>query len=161
MFQVSVSALSRNASKVLTAVERTRRPAMVSNHGRFVAVLIPVNEDLLEELVWTYVPEFANSLKVNPEEEYRKGNYRTLDEVMAEAEARRKAKGERARAKAATGGMKTAAAAGSGAKKRTVAKTAAGRTKTAAASGKGAKKPSTTPLASRGTATAARRTKRS
>jgi prevent-host-death family protein len=91
MATVSISELSRNASRVVDEVEKTRRPAIVTNHGRVVASLVPVDQEHLEDFILANAPEFVRSLE-EAEEDFRQGRMHRLDDVMAEIEAEEKKK---------------------------------------------------------------------
>jgi prevent-host-death family protein len=89
MASVSISDLSRNASKVVGEVERSRRPAIVTNHGRVVAALIPVDQEQLEDFILANAPQFVASL-AEADDDLREGRVHHLDDVLAEIDAEKR-----------------------------------------------------------------------
>ena len=55
--------LQRRTSALVREVQATGEAAVITRHGSLAAVLVPVDEDALEEFVFAHVPEFATSLR--------------------------------------------------------------------------------------------------
>jgi len=86
MATITIRELSSNASGVVKAVEKTRRPTIVTRNGRPVAMLSPleISQDDLES--WLLARAFQTSQK-DALEEYAKGETRAVADVFAELEA--------------------------------------------------------------------------
>ena len=78
--------LSRNAGRVVAEVSRTRRPALVTNRGKLVAAVVPVDDEAVADWVLANAPEFVGSMRA-AEEDLRAGRTLTLDEAFASLEA--------------------------------------------------------------------------
>jgi len=63
MSTVSIRELANNASAVVDDVARTRRPAVVTKHGRPVAAVVPIDQDALEDWVLANAPEFVANME--------------------------------------------------------------------------------------------------
>jgi len=75
--------LQRRSSEIVDELERSRRPALVTRHGKPVAVLSPVDEDALEDFILANAPEFVASM-AEAEDDGRRGRTRPLADVVAE-----------------------------------------------------------------------------
>jgi len=75
--------LQRHSSEIVDELERSRRPALVTRHGKPVAVLSPIDEDALEDFILANAPEYVASM-AEAEEDARTGRTRSLDDVVAE-----------------------------------------------------------------------------
>ncbi len=82
MAMVNVRELSRNTSKVIGAVARTKQPTLVTRGGKPVAALYPVEAEDWEDWVLANAPEFVASIR-EAEEDLRAGRTITLDEYFA------------------------------------------------------------------------------
>ena len=78
--------LQRRSSEIVDELERSRRPALVTRHGKPVAVLCPIDEDALEDFILANAPEYVASM-AEAEEDARTGRTRSLDDVVAELDA--------------------------------------------------------------------------
>jgi PHD/YefM family antitoxin component YafN of YafNO toxin-antitoxin module len=64
-------------------LERTRRPALVTRHGKPVAVLSPIDMDALEDFILANAPEYVASM-AEADEDAREGRTRPLADIVAE-----------------------------------------------------------------------------
>lgn len=55
--------LARNASAIVRKVTDTGRPAIVTNRGKPVAVVLPLDPDELEDYVLASAPRFVRSMR--------------------------------------------------------------------------------------------------
>ncbi len=78
--------LQRRSSEIVDELERSRRPALVTRHGKPVAVLSPIDDDALEDHILANAPEFVASM-TEADEDGRAGRTRPLADVVAELEA--------------------------------------------------------------------------
>jgi prevent-host-death family protein len=62
MTTVGIRELSNNTSQVVDEVATTGRPTFVTRHGKPVAVVLPVDEDALEDWVLANAPEYVRSM---------------------------------------------------------------------------------------------------
>jgi len=75
--------LQRRSSEIVDELERSRRPALVTRHGKPVAVLSPIDEDALEDFILANAPEYVASM-AEADEDGRRGRARPLADVVAE-----------------------------------------------------------------------------
>jgi prevent-host-death family protein len=85
MSHVGIRDLSRNPSKVVEEVETTRRPALVTRHGKLVAAIVPVNEEELEDWVLANGPSFVDDMTA-ADRELAAGETVDLDDFLAEVD---------------------------------------------------------------------------
>ena len=78
--------LQRRSSEIVDELERSRRPALVTRHGKPVAVLSPIDEDALEDFILANAPAYVASM-AEAEEDAREGRTRLLADVVAELDA--------------------------------------------------------------------------
>lgn len=78
--------LQRRSSEIVAELERSRRPALVTRHGKPIAVLSPVDEDALEDFILANAPEYVASMD-EADEDGRRGRTRSLSDVVAEIDA--------------------------------------------------------------------------
>jgi prevent-host-death family protein len=64
--------LQRRVSEIVREARRSGEPALLTHRGRPFAVIAPIDEDALEDLVFAHVPEYARSLR-EAEEEFEAG----------------------------------------------------------------------------------------
>ncbi len=86
MTHVGIRDLARNASKVVEEVETTRRPALVTKHGRPIAAIVPVDHEALEDWILANAPEFVQGMAV-AEREYAAGKTVDLDDLIHELDS--------------------------------------------------------------------------
>ena len=87
MAAVNVRELARNTSKVIGDVERRKRPAIITRSGRPVAAVVPIDSDALEDWILANAPEFVEGMR-QAEEEFRRGETISMDELFARIERR-------------------------------------------------------------------------
>lgn len=87
MAAVNVRELARNTSKVIDDVERSKRPAIITRSGRPVAAVVPIDSEALEDWVLANAPEFVEGMKA-ADEEFRRGETISMDELFARIERR-------------------------------------------------------------------------
>jgi prevent-host-death family protein len=80
---VGVRELGRSASKVVGGVRRTGRPVIVTVNGKPVAVVVPLNQEALEDYVLAYAEEFVRD-QLEAERELHTGKTHALTDVLAE-----------------------------------------------------------------------------
>jgi prevent-host-death family protein len=78
--------LQRRSSEIVDELERSRRPALVTRHGKPVAVLSPIDEDALEDFILANAPEYVASM-TEADQDAREGRTRPLADVIAELDA--------------------------------------------------------------------------
>lgn len=64
--------LQRRVGEIVREARRSGEPALLTYRGRPFAVIAPIDEDALEELVFAHVPEYARSLR-EAEREFEAG----------------------------------------------------------------------------------------
>jgi prevent-host-death family protein len=82
MAAVNVRELARNTSKVIDDVERSKRPAIITRSGRPVAAVVPIDFDALEDWILANAPVFVEGMR-QAEEEFRRGETISMDELFA------------------------------------------------------------------------------
>jgi prevent-host-death family protein len=80
---VGIRELGRNPSKVVDEVTTSRRPALVTRHGKLVAAIVPIDDAALEDWVLANAPEFIDDREVALRERAA-GEAVPLDEFLAE-----------------------------------------------------------------------------
>lgn len=86
MPSVGIRDLSRNPSKVVEEVTTTRRPALVTRHGKLVAAIVPIDDRALEDWVLANAPEFVDDREAALRE-HAAGETVPLDEFLAELDS--------------------------------------------------------------------------
>lgn len=84
---IGIRELARNASKVVEQVKRSRRPTLITRHGRPVAALVPVDEEELEDWILANAPEFVASMHEADREIEEGRSGVPLEEVLKEFQA--------------------------------------------------------------------------
>lgn len=84
MATVSIRDLANKASAVVDEVARSKRPAVVTKHGKPVAALVPIDQDALEDWVLANAPEFVANMDQADAEIARGERGTPLDDVLAE-----------------------------------------------------------------------------
>lgn len=80
---VSIRDLARNASGVVNDVTTSRRPTLVTKHGKTVAAVVPIDEADLEDFVLSQLPGLAEDLAA-AQTAHRAGKTVPLSELVAE-----------------------------------------------------------------------------
>lgn len=83
---VSVRELANNTSAVVAAVARSGRPTVVTDRGRPVAALVPIDQAELEDLLLANAPEFVQGRR-HAVAELAAGQTRSLDSVLEDLDA--------------------------------------------------------------------------
>lgn len=86
LISVTLRDLSHNAGRILSRVSRTRRPALVTNRGKLLAAVVPIDDEAVADWVLANAPEFVGSMTA-AEEDLRAGRTLTVDEAFASLEA--------------------------------------------------------------------------
>jgi prevent-host-death family protein len=63
MPSITIRELSRNTAGVIDDVQKSGRPALVTRNGKFVAAVVPIAEDELEDWILSNAPEFVESME--------------------------------------------------------------------------------------------------
>lgn len=85
---IGVKALQKRLSRVIAEVEETGQPTFVTHHGRPAAVILPVDEEALEDYVLAHAPEFVKSRR-EADEAVARGRTRPARAFFAELKAER------------------------------------------------------------------------
>lgn len=83
MAAISIRDLANNTSGVVSDVQESGRPAIVTKHGRPVAAVVPINQASLEDFVLANAPEYVEGRR-EAEADLAAGRTRALDEVLAD-----------------------------------------------------------------------------
>lgn len=85
MDTVGIRELAERASAVVSEVQRTGHPVIVTNRGRPVAVVSAIDEDAFYDYVLAHAPEYVRDMR-ETEDRYARGesDSRPLHEVLAE-----------------------------------------------------------------------------
>lgn len=87
MSTVGVRELAARASTIVSEVESSGKPTLVTRRGRPVAVLVAVNEDDFFDVVLAKAPAFVEDRR-EADTAIAQGNLgRSLDDVLADIEA--------------------------------------------------------------------------
>jgi prevent-host-death family protein len=87
MTTVSMRELANNTKTVVENVARSGQPAVVTQRGKPVVAVIPIDEDALEDWVLANAPEFVRSMRQADEEIAGGVHGQPLDEVLADLDA--------------------------------------------------------------------------
>lgn len=79
---VNIRELARSTSRVIGAVARTKRPALVTKGGRPVAIVSAVDAEELEDWVLANAPEFVEGIR-RADAELAAGKTISLDDFLA------------------------------------------------------------------------------
>ena len=85
---VSVRELSRNMRRVIGAVAKSRRPALVTQRGKPVIALYPVEAGDWEDWVLAKAPEFVEGMR-KADGEFRRGETIGMNEAFARLERKK------------------------------------------------------------------------
>ena len=88
MDTVGIRELADRASSVVSEVERTGHPVLVTRRGRPVAVVTAIDEDAFYDYVLANAPEYVRDMR-DAEDRFARGDSdsRPLHEVLAELDA--------------------------------------------------------------------------
>ena len=90
MAVINVRQLSRNTSRVIGDVTKTRRPALIMRSGKPVAALVAVDAPDWEDWVLANAPEFVDGTR-RADEDMKRGRTISLDEYFAAQRSDRRA----------------------------------------------------------------------
>ncbi len=79
---VGIRELARRASAIVRSVRETGEPAIVTDRGRAVGVLYPIDADALEDYVLANAPELVRSLR-EADDDLAAGRTVSLDDALA------------------------------------------------------------------------------
>lgn len=82
---IGIRELARQVSRLVGEVESSREPAVITRHGRAVAMIVPVDAGALEDFVLANAPEFAVSTR-DADRELAAGATRPLSDLRKELE---------------------------------------------------------------------------
>lgn len=80
---VGIRELARQVSHLVSEVEASREPAVITRRGRPVALIVPVDAAALEDFVLANAPEFVEGLRA-ADAELAAGATRPLSAVLDE-----------------------------------------------------------------------------
>lgn len=80
---IGIRELARQVSRLVGDVESSREPAVITRHGRAVAMIVPVDAGALEDFVLANAPEFVESMR-DADRELAAGRTRPLSDLRAE-----------------------------------------------------------------------------
>lgn len=81
MTTVSIRDLQRNPSGVVSEVEHSGRPAIVTRNGKPVAAIMAVDEEALEDFVLANAPAFVKAMRA-ADAELAAGTTTSLDDYL-------------------------------------------------------------------------------
>jgi prevent-host-death family protein len=87
MSTVSIRDLANHTKSVVEEVVRSGRPAVVTQRGRPLVAVVPIDEEALEDWVLANAPEFVSNMAEADAEIAAGVHGHSLDEVLAELEA--------------------------------------------------------------------------
>lgn len=85
MATVGIRELARRASAVMREVRETGKPAVVTDRGKPVGVIYPIEPDSFEDHVLANAPEFIEDLR-QADEALRAGRTRSLSQALEAAD---------------------------------------------------------------------------
>ncbi len=62
MSTIGVRDLAKHASAIISDIEQTREPALITRRGRPVAYMLAVDSEEFEDFVLTHAPEFVEGM---------------------------------------------------------------------------------------------------
>jgi prevent-host-death family protein len=84
---VSIRELANRTKSVVEEVTRSGRPVVVTQRGRPVVAVVPIDAEALEDWILANAPEFVASMQEADADIARGEHGEPLDEVLAELEA--------------------------------------------------------------------------
>jgi prevent-host-death family protein len=81
--KVGIRELGRNPSRIIARLVETREPVIVTDRGRPVAVLIPIDEREVEDFILTHAQQFVQDREL-AELALAAGTTHALPDVLAE-----------------------------------------------------------------------------
>jgi prevent-host-death family protein len=62
MSTIGVRELAKNASAIISNIEQTRKPVLITRRGRPVAYILAVDSEEFEDFLLTHAPEFIEGM---------------------------------------------------------------------------------------------------
>jgi prevent-host-death family protein len=81
--KVGIRELGRNPSRIIARLVETREPVIVTDRGRPVAVLVPIDEREVEDFILTHAQQFVQD-REHAERALAAGATHALSDVLAE-----------------------------------------------------------------------------
>ena len=81
MPSVGLRELGRSLSAVVREVRETGEPTLITEHGRPVALISPIDEDALEDFILSNAPAFVAGM-ATADEELREGATKSLEAAI-------------------------------------------------------------------------------
>jgi prevent-host-death family protein len=80
MPSVGIRKLGRSLSAVVREIRETGEPTVVTDRGRPVVLMVPIDQERLEDFVLASAPEFAAGMQ-SAEDDLASGQTQSLDET--------------------------------------------------------------------------------
>ncbi len=88
MASITMRELANNTKNVVESVARSGRPSVVTQQGRPMVAVVPIDQEALEDWVLANASEFIESMR-EADAEVARGEHGTpLDDVLAELDAK-------------------------------------------------------------------------
>jgi antitoxin (DNA-binding transcriptional repressor) of toxin-antitoxin stability system len=100
---IGIRELARQVSRLIGDVESSREPALITRHGKPIAMIVPVDAEAVEDLVLASGPEFVAAMR-EADAELAAGKTRSLDDVLADADEEQQPAAKVSRRRAAAAG---------------------------------------------------------
>ncbi|MBV9607317.1 MAG: type II toxin-antitoxin system Phd/YefM family antitoxin [Solirubrobacterales bacterium] len=81
---VGIRELSHSVSAVVSEVERTGEPVVITRHGHPAAAIFPVSGDRLQALILQLIPHLVRDGFARADEDLAAGRTYALEDVLAE-----------------------------------------------------------------------------
>jgi antitoxin (DNA-binding transcriptional repressor) of toxin-antitoxin stability system len=62
MSTIGIRELARHASSIISDIEQSKEPALITRHGRPVVYMLPVDSEGFEDFVLAHAPEFVDGM---------------------------------------------------------------------------------------------------
>lgn len=86
MSTVGIRDLAKHASAIVSDMERSKKPMLVTRRGRPVAYMLPVDSEEFADFVLAHAPEFVEGMAA-ADAELAAGETVSLDDVRTELES--------------------------------------------------------------------------
>jgi prevent-host-death family protein len=93
---INIRQLARSTGQVIRTVVKTKRPAIVTKHGRPVAVVTALDPDALEDWILANAPGSVRAMREG-ERDLAAGRVAPLEQALADLRGVRKRAGRRAK----------------------------------------------------------------
>jgi prevent-host-death family protein len=81
--RVGIRQLGRNPSSIIARLVETREPVIVTDRGRPVAVMVPIDESEVEDFILTHARQYVTD-RQDAERALAEGKTEALPDVLAE-----------------------------------------------------------------------------